>query len=191
MSIEWLKHANFRMPAGAELRCPYRLGSTVNLRLRSAMEACDVLGDLRERAVAPFKYKGCELNMSVTLQTRERRTRNRLLLRAAELLRDSLRDAEDFKAARMKKPHDHVCWRSSSVVLCGRKRATFDAEKEEMVFEGGGGRRSSSRSRRRSWRGRSAERLDREDAGHFRFLGGRLWVPRQERSRSRRSSRGT
>lgn len=135
---DWLNHVGLRMPVGAELRCPYRLGSAVNLRLRTMAEARDVLGDLRERTAAPFHHKNREISMFVTvLQSRERRARNRLLLRAVEELRNNVRDSDDFRATRMKKPYDLVCWRSLSVVLCGRKRASFDADREDILFVDG------------------------------------------------------
>lgn len=94
-------HVGLKMLVGVELRCPYRLGSMVNLRLRTMAEARDVLDDLRERTGPTFHHKNREINMFVTLlQSRERRTRNRLLLRAPE----GLRDSGDCKATRMKKP---------------------------------------------------------------------------------------
>lgn len=66
------------------------------------------------------------------LQTRERRTRNRMLLQTAEALRDGLKGTEEMQRVKVEKPYDLLCRRSSSVVLCGRKRVFFDPDKVIM-----------------------------------------------------------
>lgn len=103
-----------------------------------------------------------------------------MLLQSAELLRDSLKDTEGFGVARAKKPYDLVCWRSSLVVICGRKRISYNSEKQRWCSPKVGGRRGSSRACARSWRRKSGEWLDMEDAGHFCLLGGRLQALRRK-----------
>lgn len=57
-----------------------------------------------------------------------------MLVQSAEALRGGLKDTVDLKVVKKKRPYDLVCRRSSSVVLCGRKRVWFDPDKVTMNF---------------------------------------------------------
>lgn len=106
----------------------------MNLKWRTPQEARDVLDELRPLTDQEFVFKGRTLSMyAAMLQTRERRTRNRMLLQTAEALRAALKDTAELQRVKAKRPYDLVCWRSPSVVVCGR--VSFDPDKVLMTFQ--------------------------------------------------------
>jgi len=109
---EFLSHAGVlpAVPADA----PHRVTSAVHFKLPCPEDARSFVSAVRD--LPTREYQGRHF-WATTRATKERRTRNRNLLIAAE----ASQKYSKFANVQNKKAFDLVCWRSSSIVLGSRK----------------------------------------------------------------------
>lgn len=122
---DFLKHIRVREPP--KLESPYLLGSVVHAKFQTMQELRAHVDQIRLLDQTARTFRGHVMWATVP-QTKERRARNRRLLRATEVLQKY----SVVQTLKSKPAYKLVCWRNATVVM-GHKRVCTISDGGSMV----------------------------------------------------------